>query len=234
MNQSVDFYWTVRRALAGETPDPAYFLERPADADLLAVYRNNRAVALADALSRSYPAVTTLVGEAFMRVLAIEFARRHPPCDPVLALYGQGLADFIGGFPPLASLDYLAGIARLDRAWTEVSFASDAGLGSSAPAEGQPFALSARTRLLTLTWPVHDLWQSSRAGLAPPSDQLEPGRQSVLVWRGPEGMASLVLSAPLHDAIRGGIAGGEPLDPALAGLARRGAFVPVEQTGVTA
>jgi len=161
----------------------------------LAVYRNNRAVAIADALCSNYPAVMTLVGRDFMRALAVEYARSHPPASPVLALYGDAFPDFIQSFPPLGNLPYLADIARLDRAWVEAFFAPDTDCSApqTAPAASNILQLTMRARLLTLSWSVHDLWQASRAGLDPPASQLSGTPQHCLVWRGPDGMQSRVL-----------------------------------------
>ncbi len=82
------------------------------------VYRNNVIVALIDALADTYPVVAALVGEDFFRAMAREFARRHPPCSPVMAEYGGDFADFIGTFAPAQSLPYLADMARLE--WQRV------------------------------------------------------------------------------------------------------------------
>lgn len=86
-----------------------------------AVYRNNVIVGLVDALADSFPVAQALVGEEFFRAMAREFARRFPPLSPVLALYGDGFAEFIESFPPARTLPYLNDVARLEllrvRAW---------------------------------------------------------------------------------------------------------------------
>ncbi|MBL8480046.1 MAG: putative DNA-binding domain-containing protein [Sterolibacteriaceae bacterium] len=78
-------------------------------------------VGLVDALADSFPVTQALVGEDFFRAMAREFVRAHPPRSPVLALYGEGFAGFIGNFPPVAGLPYLADLARLEylrvRSW---------------------------------------------------------------------------------------------------------------------
>lgn len=91
-----------------------------------AVYRNNVIVGLVDALADSYPVVQALVGEAFFRAMAAEFARRAPPRSPVLAWYGAGFADFIADFEPAARLPYLADVARLEWLRVESWHAADA------------------------------------------------------------------------------------------------------------
>jgi hypothetical protein len=90
-------------------------------AQRFAIYRNNVVVGLVDALADTYPVTQELVGEAFFRAMVREFVRAAPPRSPVLALYGQGFAEFIESFPPAAGLPYLAEVARLEmlrvRAW---------------------------------------------------------------------------------------------------------------------
>lgn len=225
MNRSAEFQDAMRLALRGEIEPAAGYLETPQSGDRIAVYRNNRAVALADTLSRAFPAVNTLVGTKFMRAVAIEFAKSHPPKNPVLALYGADFPDFLANFPPAAHLAYLADIARLDRAWTEAHFASDAGIESPVPGPHDALCLSPRARLLRLSWPVHDLWVSSRQGLAPPTDQLEPRRQTALVWRGPQGMDSDILTEVQATALSGLDAGAQDAPRTLAPLIERGAIL---------
>ena len=98
-----------------------------------AVYRNNVVVGLVDALADSFPVTQALVGEEFFRVMAREFVRRSPPRSPVLALYGEGFAEFIAGFPPAAVLVYLADMAQLELLRMQVWHAADA--DAIAPAE---------------------------------------------------------------------------------------------------
>lgn len=91
-----------------------------------AVYRNNVMVSLIDALADSYPVTQALVGEEFFRAMARQFVTAHPPRTPVLALYGEELADFIAGFAPVASLAYLADVARLEMLRVLAFHAADA------------------------------------------------------------------------------------------------------------
>lgn len=90
-----------------------------------AVYRNNVVVSLIDALADSFPVAQMLVGEPFFRAMAREFAYQHPPRSPVLANYGAVFPEFIGNFPPAASLPYLADVARLEYAYIQAYHAAD-------------------------------------------------------------------------------------------------------------
>jgi len=91
-----------------------------------AVYRNTVLKGCVDALQANYPAVTRLVGEEWMRAAATVYARTHLPATPMLLDYGAGFAAFLATFAPAAELPYLAGVARLDRLWTEAHAACDA------------------------------------------------------------------------------------------------------------
>lgn len=91
-----------------------------------AVYRNNVMVSLIDALADSYPVTQELVGEEFFAAMARLFVQAQPPRSPVLALYGEGFADFIEAFPPAAGLVYLADVARLEMRRVQAWHAADA------------------------------------------------------------------------------------------------------------
>lgn len=95
-------------------------------AQRFAVYRNNVAVSLVDALADTYPVTQALVGVDFFRAMARLFALAQPPRSPVLACYGQGFAGFIEGFSPAASVPYLADVARLEMARVLSFHAADA------------------------------------------------------------------------------------------------------------
>lgn len=90
------------------------------------VYRNNVAVSLIEALAAKYPLVERLVGAEYFSALAGAFMRERMPEAPRLALYGEGFADFVEAFPPLAAWPYLADVARLEAARLSAYHAADA------------------------------------------------------------------------------------------------------------
>ncbi|MBI5109826.1 MAG: putative DNA-binding domain-containing protein [Rhodocyclales bacterium] len=143
-----------------------------------AVYRNNVVVGLVDALADSFPVTQTLVGEDFFRAMAREFVRRTPPRSPVLALYGEGFAEFVEGFPPAAGLPYLADVARLELLRVRSFHAADARpvtqqhldrlLADQAALPQARFALHPALFVLTSAHAVVSLWaahQSESAAL---------------------------------------------------------------------
>jgi hypothetical protein len=125
-------------------------------AQRFAVHRNNVVVSLIDALADTYPVVQQLVGEEFFRAMARVFALAHPPLSPVMALYGEGFAEFIASFPPAASLPYLADMARLEYLYVQVYHAAD-----DAPA----------MRVLHSSYAVASLWAAHQA--AHPADNID-------------------------------------------------------------
>ncbi|MEL7466510.1 MAG: DNA-binding domain-containing protein [Pseudomonadota bacterium] len=108
--------------LAPDLPAPAAV----ANGRRFAVYRNNVAVGLIDAIAATYPAVLALVGEDFFRAAAREFVLAHPPRSPILIEYGGDFPDWIVGFPPAQGVPYLGDVARIEWAWNRAYNAADA------------------------------------------------------------------------------------------------------------
>lgn len=144
-----------------------------------AVYRNNVIVSLIDALADSFPVTQELVGEQFFRAMARQFVRVAPPRSPVLALYGDGFAEFIEAFPAAAVLAYLADVARLELLRAQAWHAADAEtlapeqigwlLGDAAALPDARFVLHPSVRVLRSRHAVVSLWaahQSESAALA--------------------------------------------------------------------
>lgn len=149
-----------------------------------AVYRNTVRKGGIDALVANYPAVARLVGEEWMRAAAAEFSRIHPPRSPLLLEYGVEFAAFLETFEPAAELPYLAGVARLDRFWTEAHFARDESplAAERVAALGQEDLAHARLRPhASAHWgwfdelPIFSVWSRNRNGTGDASD---------IAWRG--------------------------------------------------
>lgn len=143
----------------------------PAAAALrLGVYRNTALGGLCEALRLSYPVTERVVGVDFFQQTALDFARRSPPAEPVLARYGVGLPDFLQALSALAALPYVADIARLDWAVDQAGLAPS---GYRASARSQALAtergtasvtLAPSLRLLRTETTVREIWQSVRTG----------------------------------------------------------------------
>jgi len=74
--------------------DFARALDRPAQG-AMAVYRNTVIHGAVEALRSNYPVVEQIVGEEMFEHIAVDFAFTCPPRDPVLALYGGEVADWL-------------------------------------------------------------------------------------------------------------------------------------------
>ena len=136
-----------------------------------AVYRNTVMKGCIDALQANYPSVARLVGEEWFRAAAAIYVRVNLPRRPMLADYGEGFADFLAAFEPAAELPYLAGVARLDRFWTEAHLARDEEPVSAASMANRSLDDLARTVLrphAAARWawfesaPIFSLWRRNR------------------------------------------------------------------------
>lgn len=147
---------------------------RPA-ARRFAVYRNNVASALGNTVGLAFPAVRRLVGEDFFRAMALAYVRAEPPRSAILLDYGATFPDFIAGFPPAASLPYLADVARLEWLWREAYHAAEAapldpGALAAIPEDalaGLAFALHPALRLARSRFPALTIWRMNVSD-APP------------------------------------------------------------------
>ena len=107
-------------------PDGVEGRQGKTDQRRFAVYRNNVAVSLSNALGDIFPVVRELVGDEWFSAMARVFFKDHPPRNPVLAEWGHDLPAFLETFPPAARLPYLADVARMERAWLDAYHAADA------------------------------------------------------------------------------------------------------------
>jgi hypothetical protein len=213
-----------------------------------AVYRNNVSVSLVAALAETFPVLRALVGDEFFRAMARLYVADEPPCSPVLAHYGEGLADWLTRFEPAASLPYLPDMARLERARVRAYHAADApslDAGAVAARLAEPARLAqARLRLhssvsvLDSRYAIVSLW-AAHQGQAAIEDVVPERPESALVLRVGDDAAVLRIPAtaasfyrrllqgqPLADAAgaASAIGAGFDLSEGLAILIRHGAL----------
>jgi len=137
--------------------------------DRYAIYRNNFTVNAVDALAEVYPVIVRLLGETFFRGMAGEYVRENPPRSPVILDYGDGFADFLDGYAPVADYPYLGDVARLERARIVSTNSADAepldpAVLISLPPEtvaGLVIDLHPSVRLIGSDWPVISIWQAN-------------------------------------------------------------------------
>lgn len=158
---------------------------------LVQVYRHNSFASLTAALEAVYPVVARLVGEGFFRYAADAYIRRVPSKSGDLHDFGDGMADFLAGFPPAASLPYLPDVARLEWAYHRVFHAAEhdplplAEL-AAVPADQHDqlhFSLHPATWLLESRYPVLRIWQANQPETESPPVDLAEGGDRLLVFR---------------------------------------------------
>lgn len=133
-----------------------------------AVHRNNVVASLVAALADTYPVVRSLVGAPFFDTMAAAYVRFHPPASPVLAGYGEGLADWLVGHAPARALPYLPDMARLEHARVAACHAADAAplatatlaarVADAAALPTARLSLHPSFRVLRSAYAIHALW----------------------------------------------------------------------------
>jgi Putative DNA-binding domain len=184
-----------------------------------AVYRNNVAFGLVEALRRRFPVVEQLVGEAFARAAFGAFAAAHPPQSPLMMQYGARMPDFLAGFPPAACLPYLPDIARIELARGRAYHAADVTpmaapeLAAAAARIGAgPLRLHPSLSVVHSAYPVHSIWAMNQPGAAVrPVDLAQ--REAVLVAR-PRLTVVTEAAAPAEAAFVEALASGAAPDAA--------------------
>lgn len=165
-------------------PSPAEVEQR------FAVYRNNVAVSLTDALAKRFPVIQRLVGDAFFGAMARVYAETHRPKSPVLLEWGDSFAAFLAGFPPLSAYPYMADVARIEYARGVAYHAADA-----RPARADSFVgvdpqrlhlrLHPSVQVLRLGHPAVSIWRQNQPGATPPTPG-PAGPQTALILRDPQ------------------------------------------------
>jgi Putative DNA-binding domain len=190
----------------------------------LNVYRNTFIGSLTTVLRLAYPAIHRLVGAPFFESAARIFIEAAPPESAWLDDYGAGYPEFLAGFPPAASLAYLPGVARLERAVNRALHAAGADPIEVSRLAGIEAADHARVQfvphpsvgLVAAEYPVDAIWRAvlSQDDAAMAAIDLAAGPVWLMVERNPSGvevvrlpepewrfMSELCASQPLQEAI---------------------------------
>jgi hypothetical protein len=197
------------------------------DSKRFAVYRNNVASSLIDALADAYPAVRRLLGERCFRGTARIHVAQDPPRSPVLLEYGAGFPGFLAAFEPLSSLPYLADVARIERAWLEAYHAPEASslepstlIGiSDQRAADLCFTLHPSLRIVRSPFPALTIWRMNVADGEPRELRLDAGGEDALITRAEAEVEARSLS-PGGAIFLGTLAGGKTLGEAALAASR--------------
>ncbi|MFW2133319.1 DNA-binding domain-containing protein [Ectothiorhodospira haloalkaliphila] len=200
-----DFVQALRQP---QTPPPAGVRHPGSQPPALrfGVYRNNVHVSLVEAVTRLYPVVQRLVGEAFFQAVARRFVGQVLPDSPVLIDYGETFPDFLDHFEPAARLPYLGDVARIEWAWHRAYHAQDqTPLPPQAVARIPPaqvghlrLGLHPSLQVLESPWPALSIWHTNRHDAQVRRIDRDSGSEATLVCR-PD-MEVLVCAAPLGTA----------------------------------
>lgn len=149
--------------LTAQAPDEA--------ARRFAVYRNNVAVSLAEALSRRFPVIERLVGTDFFRAMSQVYLQSHRPKSPVLHEWGDGFPDFLADFAPLAAYPYMADVARIEVARGRAYHAADTApiapdclLAAASDPGTARLGLHPSVQVLRLDHPAASIWAANQPG----------------------------------------------------------------------
>ncbi len=154
-----------------------------------AIYRNNVVFGLIEALGARFPVCRRLLGAECFDATAAVFARRHPPCSPVLHDYGEGFGEFLETFPPLAEFDYLGDMARFEAALGRAYHATDATpLAPAAFARMAPEELDRSTlelhpslEIIASGRPVLSIWRAHQDDEPPEIETLDHGEDALIL-----------------------------------------------------
>jgi hypothetical protein len=184
----------TRRVLAALRP-----MGRVDAARGIEVYRGALRHVVEDALREILPVCVELVGERCFRTIARLHAERHRSEHPDLGRIADDVPEWLPGLSFLASVPYLADVARLELALHRAADAPDP------PPVAQPermadalasepdrwrFRLPPSATLIESPHPVHAIWAAHRDSGAdadrwPIEQGSEPDR--LIVWRSPGG-----------------------------------------------
>ncbi|MDE2360850.1 MAG: putative DNA-binding domain-containing protein [Betaproteobacteria bacterium] len=206
-----DMQQAMRRSLLGHDDSIAAFVvdDGVAATERLGIYRNTFVGVATRALRLNHPAVARLVGDDFFDATAQAYIVRHPPTSAWLDQYGDAYADFLAQWQAVASLPYLADVARLEwavgralhapdaAAVDAATLASLAALAPEAPANVR-FDAHPALQLVRTATPADAIWRAvlDRDDAALTSIDLAAGQRWLLVERSNEGVDVV----PMHEA----------------------------------
>ena len=217
---------TFQRRFAAALVDPA--APHPlASQPGFAVYRNNSAKAVIDALRAAYPTAAMLLGDARFERVALGFFRHRPPASPVLADYGEDFADHLEDQLRLHELPYLPDVARIDRLRLEAHLASDGAVLHAASLAGIDgtgwmklrLKLHPASRFAWLSTPSMTIWVAHQQG--EPTQALEPvWRAEGVLFTRPDGAVTPTPIGRAEHRLLFGLRLGETIGDAAAAVAR--------------
>ncbi len=185
----------------------------------MAIYRNNVAHSLREALAEGFPVVKRLLGGDFFNDLAVRFLRAHLPRRRALADYGHGFAAFLAESEEVSDLLWLADVARIEMARRQVFHAADdeaLSVGclkdmSDEDLAAHCFSLRAALKILRMDWPADEIWQAHHDESIGEGIEIAPEAACVVIRREGNGVVIERIDQALADFLerldRGGSLG---------------------------
>lgn len=190
----------------------------------MAVYRNTVLHGAVEALRANYPVVEQIVGAAMFQSVAVDHAIECPPPTPVLALYGEGFAEWLEYQPWVEDVSYLPDIARVERMRVESLMAADAAPLSGTVAFGRDVThlklkLHPALRFGWLSTPAMSIWLAHQRPL--PSDlKIDWKAEGALFARPEPNVVHAPRIGPAAHRMLSGIRLGERVGDAMTAAAR--------------
>lgn len=182
-----DFAAAFDAGLKGAALPPGVTATAPDETERrFAVYANNVAVSLSEALAKRFPVIQRLVGHDFFAAMARVYAEAHRPASPVLLEWGGTFPAFLAAFPPLADYPYMADVARIEVARGQAFHAADAvSAGPDSFLGANPsslhLVLHPSVHVLRLRHPGVTIWARNQPGDAPQAMTLA-GEEIALIF----------------------------------------------------
>lgn len=166
--------------------------------NLVSVYRNNSRASLRTALATVYPVIQKLVGPEFFDYLADRYSRDYPLRRGDLRSFGQHLPEFLNDFEPVSTLPYAVDVARIERAYRDVSRAVPIAVAWSLFSRSSVvnqlgalrFKLAPACRLVRSRYPVFSIWKANQEEYS--------GDQSISLGEGPQSVLLVRLAAEVE------------------------------------
>jgi hypothetical protein len=153
------------------------------------IYANMYFYRVRDALKEDFPATLAVLGADNFHNLVTGYLLEYPPTEPSISYCGQHLADYLRDHPLREGAQFVADLAKLERAVVEVFQGIDAlaleaeSLRTIAPEDwlAMKLRIHPAVQILALEWRVSELLRAVEEGH--PWNPAERGAVKVLAWR---------------------------------------------------
>ena len=213
----------ARRELGGRRPGSVLVPSRTlTPVERIGIYQGMYLLRMRDALAADYPGLLhAMGGEAFADFVRA-YVQRHPSRSYTLNRLGDHVPAYLGRSRRFPHGPFLADLARLELAMTEIFDAEAAApvrrLRPAGVGEATRFRPSSTLRFLVLRYPVGGYLDAVRDDRSPRVPR--PARTRIALWRSGTSVRRLDLSAGA-DALFRRLAAGRPLGAVLRSLSAR-------------